>query len=294
MKKTLVIGSLNMDLVTRVNVTPKVGETVTGTGLMMNPGGKGANQAVALGKLGVDVKMIGCLGNDEYGSQLKENLRKMNVGDGTFTVDDSPTGVAFIMVNDSSDNSIVVIEGANGKLTPEMVNREWFEGISYLVTQQEVPMITLKKVMQIAKELNVMIIHNPAPINANSMELLKYVDLLVLNETEFAELTGKEYENEGTIKWGYERLGIRQMLLTLGSKGAIYYDGSHVITVPAKKVAAVDTTAAGDSYIAGIVHHLIHGHDMVSAMAFATKVAAITVTRIGAQTSLPYIHEIEE
>lgn len=293
MKKTLVIGSLNMDLVTRVNVTPKVGETVSGTGLMMNPGGKGANQAVALGKLGVDVKIIGCLGNDEYGSQLKDNLKKMKVGDGTFTVDDSPTGVAFIMVNDSSDNSIVVIDGANGKLTPEMVNREWFEGISYLVTQQEVPMITLKKAMQIAKELSVMTIHNPAPINADSMELLKYVDLLVLNETEFAELTGKEYENEASIKWGYERLGIQRLLLTLGSKGAIYYDGSQVITEPAKKVAAVDTTAAGDSYIAGIVHHLIHGHDMASAMAFATKVAAITVTRMGAQTSLPYIHEIE-
>ncbi|OJV66828.1 MAG: ribokinase [Clostridiales bacterium 38-18] len=294
MKKALVIGSLNMDLVTRVNMTPRIGETVSGAGLMMNPGGKGANQAVALGKLGVNVKMIGCLGNDEYGSQLKENLKKMNVVDGTFTINECPTGIAFIMVNESSDNSIVVIEGANGKLTPEMVQIEWFDGISYLVTQQEVPMATLKKAMQIAKKLNIMTIHNPAPINTESLELLKYVDLLVLNETEFAELTGKEYEGEESIKWGYDRLGIQQLLLTLGSKGAIYFDGSHVITVPSIKVTAVDTTAAGDSYIAGIVHHLIQGLDMAASMEFATKVAAKTVTRMGAQSSLPYIHEIEE
>lgn len=294
MKKALVVGSLNMDLVTQVQSTPKVGETVAGNGLIVNPGGKGANQAVALGKLDVDVNMIGCVGNDEYGSKLKENLHAMNVKDGTFVIDEQPTGIAFIMVNASADNSIVVIEGANGALQPNMVKREWFQGISFLITQQEVPLETLKVVMRMAKENDLMIIHNPAPLVDGTELLLEYVDLLVLNETEFEKLAGFTYQSEIDLANGIEALGVSKILLTLGSQGAIYHDSELTVFVPAKKVKAIDTTAAGDSYIAGVVHHLAQGKDIETAMKFATRVAAHTVTKMGAQASLPFLHEIEE
>lgn len=294
MKKALVVGSLNMDLVTKVQSTPKIGETVAGNGLIVNPGGKGANQAVALGKLGVDVKMIGCVGKDEYGIKLKENLHAMNVKDSTFVIEDQPTGIAFIMVNASADNSIVVIEGANGSLKPDMVKSEWFQDASFLVTQQEIPIETLKVVMQMAKEHNLMIIHNPAPLVTGTELLLKYVDLLVLNETEFEKLSGFPYQSEDDLKRGIHALGVSKILLTLGSLGAIYRENDFTVFVPAQKVNAIDTTAAGDSYIAGIVHHLALDKDIESAMQFATKVAAHTVTKMGAQASLPFIHEIEE
>lgn len=293
-KKILVIGSLNMDLVTQVEHTPRVGETVVGRGLIYNPGGKGANQAVAMGKLGADVTMIGMVGDDSSGMVLKENLVAMNVRDNVEIVADIPTGVAMIMVNENADNSIVVIEGANGKLEPEMVQKSWFNDMDILVMQLEVPIETVAKSIALAHELGLFTVLNPAPAKALSKELLSNLDLLVVNETEFETLSGITFEETKDLVRGYEILGVRSIVLTLGEKGAWYYDGDQVLHVPAQVVKAVDTTAAGDSFIGGLMSQISKGISISEALEFATEVAAYTVTRLGAQKSLPTLEEILE
>ncbi len=293
-KKILVIGSLNMDLVTRVQHTPLVGETVTGRGLIYNPGGKGANQAVAMGKLGADVTMIGMVGDDASGAELKENLVAMNVHDKVTTVNGVPTGIAMIMVNENADNSIVVVEGANGKLLPEMVQNSWFNDMDILVMQLEVPMETVSKSMRLARESGLFTVLNPAPAKQLSKELLNYVDLLVVNETEFETLSGIGFEEAKDLNQGYEILGVKSIVLTLGEKGAWYYDGNQTLHVPAHKVKAVDTTAAGDSFIGGLMTQISKGLSIREALEFSTEVAAFTVTRLGAQKSLPTLEEILE
>ena len=202
-KKILVIGSLNMDQVTQVNHTPRVGETVMGSNLHLNPGGKGANQAVAMGKLGADVKMIGMVGSDASGTELKMNLSNMGVIDDVSVTDLAPTGTAWIMVGADADNSIVVIEGANGELKPEHVNASWFEGVDIVVLQLEIPYETVKIALKMAKELGKLTILNPAPAKVLDCDLLSYVDMLVVNETEFEIVSNVHYKDMNTLKAGY-------------------------------------------------------------------------------------------
>ena len=296
MNKILVVGSLNMDQVTKVDVTPKVGETISGQGLELIPGGKGANQAVAMGKLGATVEMIGVLGDDANGDILRDNLEKMNVVNNRIkVVEGIPTGVALIMVNASGDNSIVVIPGANGELLPEDVKLEWFDGVSLVVCQLETPVGTVETVLKTAKKLGVKTVLNPAPARELSNELLSAVDLLVPNETEFEKLTGVAIETKDDLIRGYaelNKLGIKELIVTLGAQGAWYYNGDEFLTVAGKKVEAVDTTAAGDSFIAGVCESLARGCTMTEALETGTKVAAITVTRFGAQSSLPSREEV--
>ncbi|MBN2898727.1 MAG: ribokinase [Clostridia bacterium] len=296
MKKILVVGSLNMDLVTKVVATPKIGETISGDGLQFIPGGKGANQAVAMGKLGARVEMIGAIGTDGNGEVLKDNLIKMNViADRIKNIAEAPTGVAMIMVNASGDNSIVVIAGANGQLLPEDVVDAWFDDVSLVVCQLETPVETVETVLRRAKALGVKTVLNPAPAKALSNELLSCVDLLIPNETEFESLTGVAVETREDLMMGYQAinaLGIKEIIVTLGSKGAWYYNGENFLSVAAKKVNAVDTTAAGDSFIAGVCESLARGASMQEALEMGTKVAAITVTRFGAQSSLPTKEEV--
>ncbi|MDW7660944.1 MAG: ribokinase [Bacillota bacterium] len=293
-KKILVIGSLNMDLVTQVEQTPRVGETVAGRGLIYNPGGKGANQAVAMGKLGADVTMVGMVGDDVSGEELKQNLAVMNVHDKVGLAADAPTGMALIMVNDNADNSIVVIEGANGNLKPEIVQKSWFDNMDILVMQLEVPMETVSKCMALARESGLFTVLNPAPAKVLSKELLNNLDLLVVNETEFETLSGTEFKDPQDLAHGYEMLGVKSIVLTLGENGAWYFDGDQLLHVPAYKVKAVDTTAAGDSFIGGLLTKISKGSSMKEALEFATEVAAFTVTRLGAQKSLPTLEELLE
>ena len=283
-----------MDQVTRVNKTPKVGETVMGNGLFLNPGGKGANQAVAMGKLGADVAMVGLVGGDASGVDLKANLKAMKVVDHVGVIKNAPTGTAFIMVNADADNSIVVIEGANGKFTPELVQDGWFNGIDVVVAQLEIPYDTVKTAFQSAKEKGIMTVLNPAPAKTLDKALLSVTDLLVVNETEFEVVTGKPYGNLDDMKWAYEALGVKAILLTLGKKGAYYFAGEQILHTPAKNVNAMDTTAAGDSYIGGFVSAYAKGATIESAMEFATWVAAYTVTNIGAQSALPTYDELKQ
>lgn len=296
MKKILVVGSLNMDLVTKVNCTPKVGETVAGQGLAFIPGGKGANQAVALGKLGAQVEMIGVVGNDGNGKILLNNLKEMAVTSKVRVDDSAPTGTALIMVNASSDNSIVVIPGANDTLRPKDVIEEWFHGIDLVLCQLETPLDTIEKVMKKAKLSGAKTILNPAPAKKLSNDLLKHVDLLVPNETEFESITGVKITCDDDIKNGYailNKIGINEIIVTLGKDGACYYNGHDFIKVHAQVVDAIDTTAAGDSFIAGVCDSLARGYDIKKALDIGTKVAAITVTRFGAQSSLPYRKELD-
>lgn len=293
-KRILVVGSLNMDLVTRVKATPRVGETVQGRGLEALPGGKGANQATAMAKLGATVRMAGCVGKDGYGQLLKSSLAKLKVEDFIAVSSDAPTGTALIMVNETADNSIVVIPGANGELLPQCIESQWFDGVDFLVMQLEVPVDTVKKALEIAKDKGITTVLNPAPAIELPRDFFSGLDLLVVNETEFETYTGIGFKKVEDLIAGYSILHARAILLTLGSEGSFYYDGTGSTFVPALKVEAIDTTAAGDSYIGGLLYQLSMGKSMKEAMFFATSVAAYTVTKFGAQSSLPTYEDLEK
>lgn len=278
-----------MDQVTKVNHTPRVGETVHGKGLLLNPGGKGANQAVAIGKLGGDVTMVGLVGDDANGLELKKQLIAQNVKDHVQVVEGVATGLAMIMVNANADNSIVVIEGANGALTEDLVCEAWFENQDIVVMQLETPERTVFEALKMAKSLGVKTVLNPAPAKFLSRELLELVDMLVVNETEFETLSGLKTD---AFNEGYKKLGVKEIVLTLGSEGARYYDGEKDIFVPARRVEAVDTTAAGDSFIGGLMVALADASPMEEALDFATRVAAYTVTKFGAQSALPTLEAL--
>lgn len=298
MKRILVLGSLNMDLVTRVKMTPQVGETILGDGFDQIPGGKGANQAVAIGKLGGKAAMLGCVGNDDFGAVLTANLLKNNVDSAKVkTVDGVPTGLAMIMVNESGDNSIVVVPGANFSLQADDLSKNDFVGFDYCIAQLETPVETIARAFELAKEAGVTTVLNPAPARELPEKLVAHTDILIPNETEFFSLAGYDTQCRESIEAGASVLygkGVQALLITLGAKGAIYLDkDGTVIQKSAYRVDAVDTTAAGDSFIGGFVTALAEGQKVEAAMAFAMKVAAITVTRHGAQSALPDRKEVE-
>ncbi|WP_432664285.1 ribokinase [Wukongibacter baidiensis] len=294
-----VIGSLNMDLVTRVKVMPRIGETLIGKNYMQIPGGKGANQADAIAKLGSKVKMIGLVGDDGFGNDLISSLTEDGVDVSHIKkLKDATTGIAVIMVNDEGENSIVVIPGANFELTPEHIDDsiEAIKGSDIVVTQLETPVDTVRYALKRAKELGKYTILNPAPAAKLDDELISYIDLLTPNETELEVLSGVKIETESDILAGARVLmnkGVKELIVTMGEKGALYVNDKENNVYPAHKVEPVDTTAAGDSFTGGIAVALSEGKSMEEAIKFATKVGAITVTREGAQSSLPTREEVE-
>lgn len=299
MKRVLVVGSLNMDLVTHVYRTPKIGETVLGEGFEEIPGGKGANQAVALSRLGADVTMLGRVGSDAFADTLIGNLKSNSV-DVTLIekVENAATGTALIMVNEDGDNSIVVISGANYELTEEMIEDDIFKGVEYVLAQLETPLNTIEMVFKKAKEKGITTVLNPAPARQLNLNLLENVDMLIPNETEFSEITGVEARDTESVEKGAAILfdaGIEEIIITLGKKGAYYLNKSgkrHKET--GYKVSAVDTTAAGDSFIGGLLRCISRNITIEDSMAYAMKVGAVTVSRPGAQSSLPTEEDIEE
>ncbi len=292
MQKITVLGSLNMDLVTRVNHTPRVGETVHGDGLEQIPGGKGANQAVALAKLTAKVTMIGRVGEDAYGETLNTALVEAGVDTAYVASGHNTTGMAMIMVNEGGDNSIVVIPGANFDLKPDHMQGAMLTGSDYLLAQLETPLETIQEAFELARDQDIYTVLNPAPAQELPEALLNLTDLLIPNETEFEKITGTE-----DIDVGMARLfakGVKEVILTLGEKGVHYRDHTgRTIDVAAHVVKAVDTTAAGDSFIAGYLAARASGKAIEEALDHGTKVAAITVTRFGAQSSLPTAEEVE-
>lgn len=298
MKRILVIGSMNMDFVMEVSKMPRVGETILSKGVQLIPGGKGANQAYAAGKLGGDVSMLGAVGRDEYGKALCESLKSVNA-DVAFVKEfqGSNTGTAIICVDETGDNSIIVNQEANGLVDVVMIdeNTELIENSDIIVLQLEIPIETVIYAAKKAKELGKTVILDPAPARLNlPAELLACVDIIKPNETELEILSGIRGDMEGACRVLHEK-GAKSIIVTLGDKGAVLYRGGEITSFPCeKKVKAVDTTAAGDSFTAALALGLAKGEILERAIHFAGRVSVMTVTKKGAQTSIPTVDEVEK
>lgn len=298
--KLVIIGSSNTDMVVKSERIPLGGETVLGGDFIMVPGGKGANQAVCAAKLGADVKLVARVGDDSFGEMSVANFSKTGVDTRFVTVDkSSPSGVALIVVDDRGENAIVVAPGANQRVMPEDVDRakDCIAEADAVVLQLEIPADTVAHSIELARSLGVRIVLNPAPIRPISRELLGMVDVLVPNQHEAAELIGKPGEGREvdpvSAAQELRSLGADAVVITLGGQGSyVCADGISEFVQP-MPVTPVDTTAAGDAFAASLACALAEGGNLLSAVQFATRVAAISVTRVGAQPSLPSREEVD-
>lgn len=298
-----VLGSLNMDIVLKVERMVRSGETILAKGFDKIPGGKGANQAVAARRLGANVYMVGKVGNDDNGNSLVKALKNDDVNlEYLYTDEKEPTGMAIIPVDDEGNNSIIVVSGSNMAITSEDIKKSEKAIINskVLITQFETPVEVSIEAFKMAKENGVITILNPAPARKVPEELLKYTDIIAPNETEAYELTGIKVDSEDTIKEAAKTFldkGVKFVLITLGERGAALASKDEFCIVPAHKVKAIDTTAAGDSFIGGVATKLCDEESLnytvlTKAVTFANKVSSIVVQRKGAQTSLPTLEEV--
>ncbi|MCU6725283.1 Ribokinase [uncultured Clostridium sp.] len=299
MGKILVIGSLNIDMVMKVDHMPTVGETILCDGMKLVAGGKGANQACAAGRLGTDVTMLGAIGNDSHGEMQRDSLQRSGVDvSGLITKERVSTGTAFITVNKEGNNSIVVVQGANAQFTPEDIeaHRDLLEECEIVILQLEIPMDTVLYAVKLARTLGKTVILDPAPVPEHfPEELYQYVDIIKPNESELSRLTGiADAQNhlEEAVQIVKDH-GVKNVLVTLGGDG-VYLDTENEppVHIPAKKVEVVDTTAAGDSFTAALAAMLLEGKTLKEAAEFANQVSAIVVTREGAQDSIPTLQEV--
>jgi ribokinase len=298
--RIVVVGSSNMDLVVKAPRIPAVGETILGGDFIMTPGGKGANQAVAAAKLGAEVYFIAKLGDDVFAEQSLSNFKKEAVNTKYVTqIKEAPSGVALITVDGAGNNVIVVAPGANQKLSVEDV-KEAESDISAsgaLVAQLEIPLETVEFAAQLANDSGVPFILDPAPAQKLSPALLKMVDILTPNETEAQILTGIEVtSNKDSARMASENLlecGVKAVILTMGAKGFVLATNDRTEFVPAVKADAVDATAAGDAFTGALAFGLAQGRGLFEAASFANYVAALSVTKMGAQSSMPTAEEVE-
>lgn len=294
----VVVGSLNMDLVARAPHLPVPGETVAGQAFATVAGGKGANQAVASVRLGALTAMIGCIGDDAFGAHLRAGLESDGIDcRGVRTVAGASSGVALIVVDDTGRNGIVVVPGANGQLAPADVDahQELIAGARVVVLQLETPLATVEHAARQARSLGKTVVLNPAPARHLPEGLLACADFLVPNEIEAAAMSGIAVGSvETAIEAGRKlrKAGAGTVLVTLGSKGVVEVGPGAARHYPARQVEAVDTTAAGDTFIGGLCAALVHGRPLPVAIGFAQAAAAISVTRPGAQPSIPFEREV--
>lgn len=300
MAEIVVLGSLNIDLVARVPRFPAAGETLTGSDFKTVPGGKGANQAVAAARLGANAAMVGRVGDDVFGGSLIEGMRKDGVdADHVLATPGAPTGTALITVDDRAENSIVIIPGANGNLSPADVDT-WagvIRGAKVLMLQLEVPLETVLRAAETAKKAGVTVMLDPAPARELPVELLRQVDIITPNETEASILTGRTVSDARTAKLAAVdllRTGVGTVLVKLGARGALVAAGNTFEHVDGFSVQAVDTTAAGDAFGGALATALVEGKSLQEAVVFANAVGALATTRFGAQTSMPSRQEVEE
>lgn len=289
-----VVGSANADFVVNVSRQPAAGETLRGSSLAVTPGGKGANQAVAAAKLGSAVAFVGCLGRDAHGDLLYASLTDAGVDPSGLTWVDTPTGVAVVVVSADGENSIIAVPGANACLTPQLAAEQghiWRES-EVVVLQLEIPLPT---VHMVATQTSGRVIVNYAPAAAGDPDVLAIADPLVVNETEASFLLGEDWHgvaNERSL-FALRRLGARSVVLTSGAAGStVLQHDSPAVHIPARSVRAVDATGAGDAFVGAIASQLSVGSDLIESVVFATEVAAVAVTRQGAQKSYPIMAEI--
>jgi ribokinase len=295
--QVVVLGSLNMDLVTRATRLPVAGETLIGREFSTTPGGKGANQAVAAGRLGARTAMIGCVGQDDFGRRLLAGLDADEVDRSAVRAVPGPSGVALIVVDDEGNNGIVVVSGANSALTPADVDRQesLLAGARLVAMQLETPLVTVVHSARLARTLGRTVILNPAPAQPLPADLLANVDFLVPNEIETGTLAGMAVDSPARAMEAGRALrakGARGVLITLGESGVVAVTSDGARHYPARRVKAVDSTAAGDTFIGGLCAALASGRALPDAIDFAQAAAAISVTRAGAQASIPYAREV--
>ncbi|SDB02658.1 ribokinase [Pseudomonas sp. NFACC23-1] len=297
--KVVVIGSLNMDLVTRAPRLPRGGETLIGESFSTIPGGKGANQAVAAARLGAEVSMVGCVGNDAYGEQLRGGLLAEGIDCQAVSVVEGASGVALIVVDDNSQNAIVIVAGANGALTAEVLDSvdEVLQSADVIICQLEVPDATVGHALKRARELGKIVILNPAPASHTlPADWYACIDYLVPNESEAAVLSGLAVDSLETAEAAAAHLiaaGAGKVIVTLGAQGLMFANGASFEHFPAPRVKAVDTTAAGDTFVGGFAAALASGKSEVDAIRFGQAAAALSVTRPGAQPSIPTLLEVQ-
>jgi ribokinase len=298
MKKICVIGSINMDLTAAVKKFPKAGETVTGISFKTYPGGKGANQAVAVGKLGGDVMMFGKIGDDAYGKQYIEEFSSNNVRMHGVSIEKGiSTGIAVIEVEGSGENKIVVISGANEYVDTKYIDSRYEEICQndIFLFQLEIPLETVIYVMKRLKAENKTIILDPAPAVLLPEEIYKYIDYITPNETELEILSGMAVKNHTEIKSAAQRLlkkGAKNVIVKAGKEGSFIVDNSNFIHMPGFKVATIDTTAAGDTFNAGFAFALSNENDIKYSVRFANACAALSTTSFGAQSAMPIMEEV--
>lgn len=298
MTDILVIGSLNMDMTLYVDRFPQIGETISCSGMLTAPGGKGSNQALAAARLGAQVQMAGCVGCDLYGQALVDNLN--NNGVDTTLVKILPgadTGLAAITVSNGA-NMILLNAGANACFTPADMDAiaPQIAQAKAVILQLEIPMAAVLRAAEIAHANGCLVVLNPAPYQPLPTELLAVTDYLIPNETEAMALLGWDRLDESNAAQALETLhamGVKHPLITLGDKGVAYIENNTPRLEPCFKVDAVDTTAAGDTFIGGVITRMLSGDTLSNAVSFAQRASALCVSRKGAQTSIPTLAEVE-
>ena len=298
MKSIVVIGSTNTDMVVKAARIPAPGETILGGRFLMNPGGKGANQAVAAARLGGKVVFVAKVGDDLFGREAKTLFSKEGIHtEHVFTDPSEPSGVALIMVDGKGENCISVASGANGTLSPADLEaaRGEIERAGLVLMQLETPVETVLCAAQWASAKGVPVVLNPAPACALPVELLECLSMITPNESEAQLLTGVRVVDEASALLAAKELcakGVKQVVITMGSKGAFVFADGQGKMVPAVKVKAVDTTAAGDVFNGALAVALTEDRPLAAAVTFAAQAAALSVTRMGAQASAPYRDEV--
>jgi ribokinase len=301
MASIVVVGSLNMDLVALSPHLPLAGETLIGSKYWDAPGGKGGNQAYGAAKLGADVSMLGRVGNDNYGARMRANLESVGCDTRGLKTIDGSSGVALISLAETGQNSIIVVSGANDRYSPADVkaDRELMAGAQLILLQLENPYDTVTAAAKIGRQLGARVMLDPAPAPSSlPNDLLQAVDIITPNETEAARLAGSTatsltLDEAGSIARKLQSMGPKTVIMKLGAQGCLLLDGDVATPVAAPKVNAVDTTAAGDEFNAAFAVAISEAASLVDACRFAAHAAALSVTRLGSQASMPSRQEFD-
>ncbi|WP_373524481.1 ribokinase [Aquiflexum sp.] len=296
--RIFVIGSANMDMVIKTDHFPAPGETMIGGEFSLIPGGKGANQAVAAARLGGEVCFLTQLGDDVFGSQNLENYQREGINTSMIKRNpDKPSGVALITVDKSGENTIIVAPGANGALSVKDIDMatNYFEAADMVLIQLEIPLPVVFEACKTGFNLGKKIILNPAPASELQSEIFPFLFLITPNETEAEHLTGVKVIDEKSAEDASEILlakGVQHVIITLGGEGAYVHSREFKGIIPTKKVIALDTTAAGDTFNGALAVSLVKGGEIKDAVIFALNAATISVTKMGAQSSIPYLKDL--